>query len=291
MNQFEGATCIVTGANTGIGKAAATEIARMGARVVMVCRSRERGRQALVEVCQESGSSTVDLVVADLSRPATVRTLAQKLSGAYPQIDVLINNAGLYRSRRELTDDGLEMTFAVNHLAYFTLTLCLLDTLRQSAPARVVNVASGAHRGARMHFDDLQGERKYRGMRAYGQSKLANLLFTFELARRLEGSGVTANALHPGTVASEFGRKGNGAFSLLFSVGKPMMKSPEEGAQTVVHLATSPDLDGITGGYYVNEKPARSSTESQNLDAAARLWSESLLLAGFEEDPLPATPA
>ena len=287
MNQIEGSTCVITGANSGIGKAAAAEIARMGARVVMVCRSRERGRQALVEVIQASGSSTVDLLIADLSVQEQVRELGAKIAADYPQVDVLLNNAGLFRTKREVTEDGLEMTFAVNHVAYFLLTLSLVDTLKASSPSRVVNVASGAHRGAKLDFDDLQTERRYGGWKAYKRSKLANLLFTFELSRRLEGSGVTANALHPGVVATAFGRAGNGFFSFLWSLGNGFMRSPAQGAQTSIHLATSPDVDGITGRYFANEKLAGSSTHSLDEAAALRLWSESLTLAGLDEDPLP----
>ena len=287
MNQIEGSICVITGANSGIGKAAATEMARMGARVVMVCRSRERARQALVEICQDSGSSTVDLLIADLSVQSQIRSLGARIRDNYPQVDVLINNAGLYRAKREVTEDGLEMTFAVNHLAYFLLTLELLDTLKDSAPSRIINVSSAAHARATMDFDDLQSEKKYRGSRAYRRSKLANLLFTFELARRLEGTGVTANALHPGLVNTRFGRPGNGLLSTLFKVGRPILLSSEEGARTTVHLASSPELDGTSGLYFEKEKPATSSKASLDIEAAQRLWTESLALTGFQEDPLP----
>ena len=287
MNQIEGSTCIVTGANAGIGKATAIEMARMGARVVMVCRNRERGRQALVEVCQESGSSAVDLILTDLSVRQEVRDLAARIAKEYPQVDVLVNNAGLFLKKREETADGLETTFAVNHLAYFILTLDLIETLKASAPARIVNVASSAHTGNKLDFDDLQGARKYSGWKAYGRSKLANVLFTYELARRLEGTGVTANVLHPGVVASQFGRAGNGLLSLAWSLGGRFMKTSEEGARTSVYLASSPDVDGVSGGYFANEKPARSSRESMDKEAAARLWEESLRLAGYDHDPLP----
>lgn len=287
MNQIEGSICVITGASAGIGKATATEMARLGARVVMVCRNRERGRKALVEICHASGSSSVDLLLADLSVQAEVRALASRIASDYPQVDVLINNAGLFRWKRELTADGLEMTFAVNHLAYFLLTLSLLDTLRESAPSRIINVSSAAHRGATMDFGDLQGENKFRGFRAYRRSKLANLMFTYELARRLESTGVTTNAVHPGMVASRFGRPGNGLFSVLFRAAAPLMRSPEEGARTTIYLASSPDLDGVNGGYFVNEKQIESSTASHDTEAAQRLWSESLALTGFDEDPLP----
>lgn len=287
MNQIEGSTCIVTGANAGIGKATAIEMARMGARVVMVCRNRERGRQALVEVCHASGSSAVDLILADLSVRKEVRDLAARIADDYPQVDVLVNNAGLFQRKRSETVDGLETTFAVNHMAYFILTLDLIETLKASAPARIVNVASSAHSGNKMDFDDLQGARKYSGWKAYGRSKLANVLFTYELARRLDGTGVTANVLHPGVVASQFGRKGNGLLSMIWSLGGRFMKTAEEGARTSVYLASSPDVDGVTGAYFANEKRVRSSRESMNEEAAARLWEESLRLAGYDHDPLP----
>lgn len=286
MNQIEGSTCVVTGANSGIGKVTAIEMARMGARVVMVCRNRERGRQALVEVCQASGSSSVDLLLADLSVQEQVKSLAARIAAEYPQVDVLVNNAGLFRRKREETADGLEMTFAVNHMAYFILTLELLDTLRESAPARIVNVASNAHAGNRLDFDDLQAARKYSGWKAYGRSKLANILFTNYLAAKLEGSGITVNSLHPGVVATEFGRSGNGLLSLMWKLGSGFFKSPADGARTSVYLASSPDVDGVTGTYFKNEKPARSSRESNDPEAAALLWKESLQLAGYDEDPL-----
>ncbi|MBO6574859.1 MAG: SDR family oxidoreductase [Rhodothermales bacterium] len=287
MNQIEGSTCVITGANSGIGKAAATEIARMGARVVMICRNRERGKQALLEVMKDSGSSSVDLILTDLSELQAVKDLAARLADEYPQIDVLVNNAGLFRNRREVTAQGHEMTFAVNHLAYFTITLSLLDTLRKSAPCRVINVASNAHRRMKLNFEDLQSEKRYNGWKAYGTSKLANILFTYELARRLEGTGVSANALHPGVVATSFGRAGNGLLSAIWKAASPFMLTPAQGARTVVHLATSPDVEGISGRYFANEKPVPSSTASMDTEAAARLWSESLSLAGFDEDPLP----
>lgn len=286
MNQIEGSTCVVTGANSGIGKITAIEMARMGARVVMVSRNRERGRQALVEVCQASGSSSVDLLLADLSVQDQVKGLAARIAADYPQVDVLVNNAGLFRRKREETADGLEMTFAVNHMAYFILTLELLDTLRESAPARIVNVSSNAHAGNRLEFDDLQAKHKYSGWKAYGRSKLANILFTNYLAAQLEGSGITVNSLHPGVVATEFGRSGNGLLSVMWKLGSRFFKSPAEGARTSVYLASSPDVDGVTGTYFKNEKPARSSRESNDPEAAALLWKESLRLAGYDEDPL-----
>lgn len=278
---------MITGANAGIGKATAIEMARMGARVVMVCRNRERGRQALVEVCQASGSSAVDLIITDLSVQQEVHDLAARIAGEYPQVDVLVNNAGLFRKKREETADGLETTFAVNHMAYFILTLGLIETLKESAPARIVNVASSAHNGNKIDFDDLQGTRKFSGWKAYGRSKLANVLFSYELARRLDGTGVTANVLHPGVVASQFGRSGNGLLSLIWSVGGRFMKTPKDGARTSVYLASSQDVDGVTGGYFENEKSARSSRESMDKEMAARLWEESLRLAGYDHDPLP----
>ncbi|NNE69263.1 MAG: SDR family oxidoreductase [Rhodothermales bacterium] len=286
MNQIEGSTCVVTGANSGIGKVTAIEMARMGARVVMVCRNRERGRQALVEVCQASGSSSVDLLLADLSIQAEVKDLAARIADSYPQVDVLVNNAGLFSRKRVETPDGLELTFAVNHMAYFILTLELLDTLWESAPARIVNVSSQAHRRNKLDFEDLQATRKYNGWKAYGRSKLANVLFTNHLAAGLDGSGITVNALHPGVVATQFGRSGNGVLSLIWRLGNRFFKTPEQGARTNVFLASSPDVDGVTGGYFMNEKPARSSREANDAEAAALLWKESLRLAGYETDPL-----
>lgn len=282
MSEVEGITCVVTGATSGIGRVTALELARMGARVVLVSRTRERGRQTLMEICRDTGRTQVDLLVADLSSREDVRRLAGELTVRYPQIDVLVNNAGAIFTRRQESADGVEMTLALNHLGYFHLTTLLLDTLRRSAPCRIINVASEAHRGARLDLDDLQLARRYSGWRAYANSKLCNLLFTYELARRVEGTGIAVHAVHPGTIASGFGRNTPGFFRSLVRLGSPFMGSPEKGARTVIHLATAPDVADAPAAYWISDRIRRSSAASRNPETAARLWalSEELVAAG-----------
>lgn len=278
MSIEEGSTCIVTGASSGIGKVAAAEFARMGARVVMVCRSRERGRTALVEICQATGNTQVELILADLSEMNEVRSVAARIRDKYPQIDVLLNNAGAIHRPRQLTSDGYERTFALNHLAPFLLTLELEANLRASAPARVITVSSDAHRFGRIRFDDLHGEKKYLPFRAYAQSKLANILFATELARRLDGSGVTSNAVHPGTVATGFGRNNKDLLGWLVRWGARFLKTPEQGARTMIWLATDDEVENVSGGYFVNEKSTRPSKAALDDETSARLWQVSLEL-------------
>jgi NAD(P)-dependent dehydrogenase (short-subunit alcohol dehydrogenase family) len=272
-----GRTVLVTGGTGGIGGATATGLAALGARVGVVGRDRGRAEAAAGRIRAAGGRA--DAFAADLSAQREVRRLADEVLAAYPRLDVLVNNVGGYWAHRHTTEDGLERTFAVNHLAPFLLTNLLLDRLRGSAPARVVTVSSGAQAMGRIDFDDLQGERGYRGQRAYNQSKLANVMFTYELARRLEGTGVTATVLHPGVVRTAFGREDSGRWmGLMLPVVRPFMKSPEEGARTSVHLASSPAVEGVSGQYFVNERPARSSRASYDETAAARLWDVSARL-------------
>jgi len=279
---MDGRVCVITGATSGIGRAAASELAALGARVVIVARDPVRGAAARDEVARETGNHEVALEVADLKSQRQVRDLANRLLAALPEIHVLVNNAGLTLSKRRLTEDGLEETFAVNHLSPFLLTNLLLDRLRASAPARVVTVASAAHRGAAIPFDDLNGERGFSGWLAYGWTKLANILFTVELARRLEGSGVTATCLHPGVVATGFGREG----PLLIRefqrwVGRLLLLDPQRGADTVVWLASSPEVAGASGGYYANRRLATPSPAARDAAAAHRLWLLSERLTGL----------
>jgi NAD(P)-dependent dehydrogenase (short-subunit alcohol dehydrogenase family) len=281
MNEIEGMTCVVTGATSGIGRVAAGEFARCGARVVIVGRSRERGRHTLMEIMRDTGNTQVDLILADLSTQADVRRVAADITARYPQIDVLVNNAGAIFRRREESVDGIEMTLALNHLGYFLLTNLLLDTLRSSAPCRIVNVASGAHRRARLDLDDLQSRRRYRAWRAYANSKLCNLLFTYELARRLEGTGITVNALHPGTVATRFGSNNAGPMRRMMAFGRPFLRTPERGAETILYLALAPEVAASSGGYFLDERPRRSSRASHDADMAARLWDLSAELTGI----------
>jgi NAD(P)-dependent dehydrogenase (short-subunit alcohol dehydrogenase family) len=275
---MRGRTCLVTGANSGIGKATSLGLARLGAKVLMVCRDKERGEQALAEIARESGGD-VQLLLADLESEAAIRSLSDVLHAQLDSLQVLINNAGALLHKRSLTSDGLEVTFAVNHLAYFLLTNLLLDLLRAGAPSRIVNVSSAAHIRAHLDFDDLQSERSYNGWRVYGQSKLANVLFTYALARRLEGTGVTVNAVHPGVVATNFGKSG-GFMRFGMRVAGHFMLSPEEGADTPLWLASSPEAERVSGKYFVKRKAARSSPESRDPVIQERLWQVSAALTG-----------
>jgi retinol dehydrogenase-14 len=264
--------CLITGATSGIGKATAMGLANMGASVVMVGRDRSRGEAALVEIKEGSANASVDLMLADLSSQEDIRRLADEFKEAYPRLDVLVNNAGVYRSERVTTADGLEMTFAINHLAHFLLTNLLLDVLKASAPSRIVNVASGEQRNGAIDLDDLQGENGYKGAKAYSQSKLANVLFTYELARRLEGTGVSANCLHPGVVGTNLGSGVSGVFGFTVRALTPLMKSPKRGAETSIYLASSPEEEGVSGGYFVKKAEARSSDVSHDERIARQLW-------------------
>jgi NAD(P)-dependent dehydrogenase (short-subunit alcohol dehydrogenase family) len=269
---MSGRTVLITGGTGGIGKATALGLAALGAHVAIT--GRDRGRaEAAVGAIRAAGGGQGDVFVADLSAQAEVRRLAEEVLERLPRIDVLVNNVGGYWATRHVTAEGLERTFALNHLAPFLLSQLLLDRLKESAPARVVTVSSHAHAGGRIDFDDLQGERSYSGARAYNQSKLANVLFSYELARRLNGTAVTANALHPGVVRTSFGAEDPaGAQRLFVPLLRPFMKSPARGAATSVHVASAPELARVSGRYFVNGKPTTSSKRSYDLAVAARLW-------------------
>jgi retinol dehydrogenase-14 len=273
--------CLITGATSGIGKATAMGLANMGASVVMVGRDRGRGEAAMAEIKEMSGNASVDLMLADVSSQEEIRRLADEFKEAYPRLDVLINNAGVFRSKRITTADGIEMTFAVNHLAYFLLTNLLLDVLKASAPSRIVNVSSGDHSNATIDFDDLQGEKGYKGAKAYSQSKLATVLFTYELARRLEGTGITANCLHPGVVGTNLGSGVSGVFGFMVRALTPLMLSPEKGAETSIYLASSPEVESLSGRYFVKKAEARSSDVSYDERLARRLWEVSAELTNL----------
>ncbi len=277
-----GQTVLVTGGTGGIGKATATGLAAMGARVGITGRDAARTRAAAVDVATASGNPAVDPFAADMSSQAEVRRLADQVLAAYPRLDVLVNNAGGFWATRRLTADGLEHTFAVNHLAPFLLTGLLLDRLKASAPARIVTVSSGAHNTGKLDVADLQGERGYSGQQAYSQSKLANIMFTYELARRLAGTGVTATALHPGVVRTGFAAEDPPPMWKIFLPAiRPFLRSPGQGAATSIYLACSPQVEGVTGSYFVGCKPKASSRSSYDTGAAARLWQISLdLTAG-----------
>lgn len=264
--------CLVTGANSGLGKVTAKALAAGGATVIMVSRNRAKGRTARDEVVSETRNENVDLMIADFSELNQIRRLAAEVRAKYPRLHVLVNNAGAYNSQRRLTADGYEMTFAVNHLGYFLLTAELLDLLKSSAPARVVNVASEAQRGGRINFDDLNMENNYSGWRAYAQSKLANIIFTYELARRLEGSGVTANCMHPGTVRTNIFNNVGGVAGMILRPFTWFMRTPEKGADTIIWLASSPEVEGVTGKYFIDRAEKESNPQSYDREVAARLW-------------------
>jgi NAD(P)-dependent dehydrogenase (short-subunit alcohol dehydrogenase family) len=276
---LKGKTVLVSGATSGIGLVTARELARMGAQVTIL--SRNAGKCAAVAASIQAGTGNpVEFIAADLSTLAGIMQAAALFKQRHTRLHVLVNNAGAMFARRQLTADGYEMTLALNHLNYFLLTILLLDILKASAPARIVNVASGSHLGASLDLDDLQSERHYRGMRAYGQSKLANVLFTYELARRLEGSGVTANVLHPGFISTGIGRNNGFFYSLGMRIVGLFIHKPGQGAQTSIYLASSPEVEGVTGKYFVDCRPVESSPLSHDPDLAKRLWQVSLELTG-----------
>jgi retinol dehydrogenase-14 len=280
LNQIPEKTVLVTGANAGIGRATATELARMGARVLMACRSAERGAEAQAAVVAEVPGASTELLIADLSSGEGVRALAAQTRQHTDRLDVLVNNAGMFTPSSTPTVDGLETQFAVNHLAPFLLTNLLRDLLVKSAPARVVTVSSEAHKRGQIRWDDLQGERKYSGLQAYSQSKLANLLFNRELARQLGGTGVTANALHPGVIGTRLLFTGFAPLRLL----RPFLKTPERGARTSVFLASAPAVERLTGLYFIDLEPARPSSAARDDGAARRLWRISAELTGMDPE-------
>lgn len=281
---LEGKTCLVTGATSGIGRAAAEELAARGAAVFIVCRSSRKGEETVETIKRRTGNTDVHMLEADLSSLSQVRQLADDFLALERPLHILLNNAGVVMLERTTTVDGHETTFAVNHLAYFLLTQRLVDRMRESSPARIVCVASEAHRfaGGRLDFDDLDGTRSYGAMKNYGKSKLANILFVREMARQLEGSGVTINCLHPGMVGTGLGVN-NGRFGrIAMGLLRPFSRSPEKGAETAVYLCTAPEVEGVSGGYYYNCRPLQPNEAAGNDDDAQRLWriSEELTRAG-----------
>jgi NAD(P)-dependent dehydrogenase (short-subunit alcohol dehydrogenase family) len=286
---MRGKTVVVTGGNSGIGFETAAALAQMGARVLVTARNADKGRAAVGRITERAEAAGADgssqLVVFDLADLSSVRHGAEEILDQTNRLDVLVNNAGLVLSERRETVDGLEATFTTNHLGPFLLTNLLLERMRASAPSRIVNVASGAHRTARkgMHFEDLQSEKRYAGMRVYGESKLANILFTLELARRLDGSGVTANALHPGTVRTGYGADGDTSGVLAFGIktGSPFFLTPAQGARTSIYLSSSPEVEGVSGRYFVKCKPAQPKSWARDADAARQLWQVSEELVGL----------
>lgn len=281
--QMLGRTVLVTGATSGIGQATAQGLARLGARVVVHGRDQAKTERVARQIRAETGSRTVEPIIADMSSMAEVRRLAGEFTDRHDQLHVLINNVGGFWANQHTTVDGLERTFAINHLAPFLLTNLLLETLERASRPRIVTVSSGAQALGRIDFDDLQATaRGYRGQRAYNQSKLANVMFTYELARRLAGTDVTANVLHPGVVRTNFGQEDFGrAMRAMTALGRPFLKSPDQGAATSIYLASSPEVDGVTGTYFANSRPKRSGRASYDTAAAARLWDVSADLAGL----------
>ena len=279
--------CLITGGTNGIGKSTALGLARMGGTVVIVGRNAQKTSQVVEEIRTASGNNKVDSLLADLSSQQEVRHLANEFKSRYSHLHVLVNNAGGFFMKRQISADGIEMTFALNHLAPFLLTHLLLDTIKASAPARVINVASAAHTSGKIEFDNLQGERTYTP-KAYDNSKLANILFTIELARRLKGTGVTVNALHPGFAATGFAKNNGKVFAALVSIFAPLVaRSPAKGAQTSVYLASSPGVEGVTGKYFFDSHVVPAAPQATDMAVARKLWDASAGLVHLV-DGLPA---
>jgi NAD(P)-dependent dehydrogenase (short-subunit alcohol dehydrogenase family) len=268
---MEGKVVLITGGTSGIGKAAATALAAMGAEVVVTGRNKERGEKAVGEIRRGSGSEKVSLMFADLAVQAEVRELAEGFKERHERLDVLVNNAGLIQSKHTETPDGIELTLTVNHLAPFLLTNLLLEVLKRSTPSRIITVSSEARRNAKIDFDDLQSQRRYRAFPVYGMTKLANILFTYELAERLRGTGVVANCVHPGGVNSNFGNNNRSLGLLLFRAFKPFMRTPEQGADTIIYLASSPEASGMSGKYLTDRKEV-SPAQPRDEALQKRLW-------------------
>ncbi|MBU6471717.1 MAG: SDR family oxidoreductase [Alphaproteobacteria bacterium] len=277
---MQGKTVVITGATSGIGQVAAAKLAERGARIVFVARDPARGEALLRHLNAIAPGIPHAAYYADLSRLSEMKRVAGEIAAAEPKIDVLINNAGAMFTPRQLTADGLEQTFALNHMSYFVLTNLLLENLKAAGKARIVSTASDAHRGGKFDFADLQSEQRYRAFVVYARSKLMNILFTRELARRLQGTAVTANCLHPGFVATRFGDNNTGLLKTVFGFAKNFALSPEKGARTLLYLATSPEVDGVSGKYFDKSRPTTPSKEAQDDAAAAKLWQVSAEISG-----------
>lgn len=278
-----GRVCLITGANSGIGKETALALAKMDATLILVCRDAVKGKAVIQEIEATSGNKKSALMLADMSSVQSIRALAKQILEKYPKVHVLVNNAGSVFSERLTSKDGFEMTFALNHLGYFLLTQLLLDRIKESAPSRIVSVASEAQQAGRINFEDLQSEKSFSGFTAYGTSKLMNVLFTYELDRRLNrsgSSGVTANAMHPGGVATNFAANTSGLFTFFWKLITPFLLTPAQGAETVIYLASSPEVEGVSGKYFIKKKPARSVAVSYDEAVAKRLWEVSEKLTG-----------
>ena len=282
MSDMRGKVVVITGATSGIGQVAAEKLAGMGARMVLVGRDKGRGEATLARLRQIAPGASHSIHYGDLSRLAEMKRVAAEIAAAEPRIDVLINNAGALFGSRQVTEDGLELTFALNHMSYFVMTQGLLKSLQAAAPARVVNTSSDAHKRLKLDFNDLQSGKRYRGFPVYGRSKLANILFTRELARHLAGTGVTANSLHPGFVATRFGDASGGFFSHVIRAFKLFAISPEKGAETIVYLASSDEVANVTGKYFYKCREATPTKEATDDESAKKLWAETERLEGGE---------
>lgn len=287
MSNMEGKICLITGSNSGIGKATAIGLAKMGATIVMACRSKKKGEDALQEIKTKSGNNKIDLMIVDLSSQKSIHNFVKNFKKHYNKLHVLINNAGVHCFKREETIDGFEMNFAVNYLAPFLLTNLLLDVIKASAPARIINISSRYHRYATLEFEDLQSKKSYKfsyktGAIAYCKSKLALTIFTYELARKLEGTGVTVNCLCPGVVRTNLIKEKIPLPIKILSHLMVHQKTPEEGAETPIYLASSPDVEGITGKFFVDKKIMPEYQSCYNRRTAQRLWEISEKLTGFE---------
>jgi retinol dehydrogenase 12 len=281
--RMRGKTVVITGGTSGIGEVVAVALAKMGARIVLVARDKSRGNATLTRLRDSAPGIAHSVHFADLLRLAEVKRVAAEIADHEPRIDILINNAGALFATRRLTEGGLERTFALNHMAYFVMTEGLRERLLASAPARIISTASAAHEGATLDFDDLQSAKSFGAMKAYGRSKLCNILFTRELARRLHGTGVTANCLHPGFVATRFGDQSGGLMSPLVRLAKFLAISPAKGAETIIYLASSPDVAEATGQYFYKSAPTMPSSAAQDDRSALLLWQHSAALAGMKE--------
>ena len=279
---MQGKTVVITGATSGIGEVAALELAGKGARIVFVARDQNRGEATLAKLDAKAPGLSHKVHYADLSLVAEQKRVAAEIAAAEPRIDVLINNAGAAFSQRQVTAEGLELTFALNHLSYFVITAGLRERLLGSAPARIVSTSSDAHRGMALDLDDLQSAKRFTGIMAYGRSKLENILFTRELARRLRGTGVTANSLHPGVVATRFGHESGGILQPLLKVVQVFAITPEKGAETIVYLASSPDVANVSGEYFHKHKIAKTSGAARDAAVAAGLWKKTVELTGVD---------
>jgi len=266
---MKGRICMITGANSGIGRATALGLAEMGATIIMICRDKNRGENAQSEIIEQTGNKSVDLFICDLSSQQSIRDFVSEFKQKYQNLHVLINNAGVVLRHRTLTVDGIETNLAVNHLAPFLLTNLLLDVIKESKPSRIINVSSAMHMNAQIDFEDLQSEKTYRGYRTYSRSKLALMYFTYELSKKLENTGVTVNSLHPGLIRTNLGRD---QFIVARWMQKHLFKSPKKGAETSIYLATSPEVENVTGKYFANKQPRKSSEESYNKELAKKMW-------------------